>query len=423
MPACFFKTANNDRNGLKEMSKKESKTETENLSLSKQRKLERAKKRAAAKRESLILRITGIVILAAIIGVIGYAAGSAIYRSVKSVKPSADYSACLTDNGFIKDVNAAALVTLPEYKSFTAPLSEIEYSDESVDADIENVLNSHQVLQTETDKKIEDGDKVSIEYVGTVDGVAFEGGSTNDTPADLTIGSGSYIDDFEQQLIGHGVGDHVTVEVTFPEDYGKEDLNGKDAVFEVDIDGIYEKPEFTDEFVAENLSENASTVAEYRQYLKDSHYEENLRNWVDNYLLENSQVSSYPKAYLKNLKSTTKYTEQQQFENMNQMSQAYYGYTMYETFDDYVGMTEAEYDESLDETCKEQMKGELVYQAILENEGLSVTEADYRAYLTEKDGSDDSLNSEVEQYGLGYAMKNMVKEKALEIALRGVTVQ
>ena len=101
MPACFFKTANNDRNGLKEMSKKESKTETENLSLSKQRKLERAKKRAAAKRESLILRITGIVILAAIIGVIGYAAGSAIYRSVKSVKPSADYSACLTDNGFI----------------------------------------------------------------------------------------------------------------------------------------------------------------------------------------------------------------------------------------------------------------------------------------------------------------------------------
>ncbi len=398
-------------------------TKTETISKSKQRRLDREKKRASERREKLILRIVGIVILAAIAGLILYAAGSAIYRKATAVVASSDFSAELTDNGFIKGVTAKELVTLPEYKNYTAPLSEIEYSDESVDADIESVLESHQVLNTETDAKIKDGDKVSIEYVGTVDGVAFEGGSTNGTPTDLTIGSGSYIDDFEQQLIGHGIGETVTVNVTFPEDYGKEELNGKDAVFTVDIDGIYETPEFTDEFVAENLSENASTVEEYRQYLKDSHYEENLKNWVENYLVDNSQISSYPKAYLKNLKATRKYSDEQSFESMNQMYTQYYGSQMYESFDDYTGMSQAEYQDSLDDSCREEEKKDLVYQAILENEGVTVTEADYRAYLTEKDGSADSLDSTIESQGLGYAMKEMVHIKAVEIAMKGVTVQ
>lgn len=73
-----------------------------------------------------------------------------------------------------------------------------------------------------------------------MDGVAFDGGSTNGAGTDLTIGSGSYIDDFEEQLIGHQEGDEVTVEVTFPEDYGNEELNGKDATFEVTINQIYD---------------------------------------------------------------------------------------------------------------------------------------------------------------------------------------
>ena len=404
------------------MSKK-AETATENLSMSKQRKLEREKKRAANKREALILRITGIVILVAIIGAVGFAIGNAVYRNAKEVKPSGDFSAQLDDNGFIKGVQAKDLVTLPEYHSFTAPLSEIEYPDASVEEDIENVLSSHQVLQTETDKKIEDGDKVSIEYVGTVDGVEFEGGSTGGAPTDLTIGSGSYIDDFEQQLIGHGVGDQVEVNVTFPEDYGKEELNGKDAVFTVDIDGIYEKAEFTDEFVQENLSDYASTTEEYRQYLKDSHYKTNLRNWIESYLVDNASVSSYPKAYLKNLKCTQKYKEQQDYETMNQLYIQYSGSPMYDSFESYVGMSESEYDASLDETCMTKEKEDLVYQAILENEGVTVSADEYKTYLLAQEGSDDTYNNSVESYGVGHTVKDYVKIKAVEIATQGVTVQ
>lgn len=96
------------------------------------------------------------------------------------------------------------------------------------------------VLNTDTSLAVADGDKVNIDYVGTVDGVEFDGGNTNGYGADLVIGSGSYIDDFEEQLIGANVGDTVEVVVTFPEDYGVEELNGKEAVFTTTINGIYE---------------------------------------------------------------------------------------------------------------------------------------------------------------------------------------
>ncbi len=112
---------------------------------------------------------------------------------------------------------------------------------ESTDADSSaEDADSDSSYSTDTSLTVEDGDTVNIDYTGYVDDVAFDGGSTNGAGADLTIGSGTYIDDFEEQLIGYHVGDTVTVNVTFPEDYGNEELNGKDAVFEVTINGIYE---------------------------------------------------------------------------------------------------------------------------------------------------------------------------------------
>ena len=93
---------------------------------------------------------------------------------------------------------------------------------------------------TDTSLTVEDGDTVNIDYVGTADGVEFDGGSTEGMGTDLVIGSGSYIDDFEEQLIGAHPGETVEVNVTFPDDYYSTDMAGKDAVFTVTINGIYE---------------------------------------------------------------------------------------------------------------------------------------------------------------------------------------
>ena len=93
---------------------------------------------------------------------------------------------------------------------------------------------------TDTSLTVNDGDTVNIDYVGKIDGTAFDGGSTNGQGTDLEIGSGSYIDDFEDQLVGAHPGDEVEVTVTFPDNYDAADLAGKEAVFDVTVNGIYE---------------------------------------------------------------------------------------------------------------------------------------------------------------------------------------
>ena len=122
--------------------------------------------------------------------------------------------------------------------AITNPFSKGDGDTEGADATTEDTaLNT--TLSTDKSLTVKNGDTVNIDYVGSVDGVEFAGGNTGGTGTDLVIGSGSYIDDFEEQLIGAHPGDKVTVNVTFPEAYGNEELNGKDAVFEVVVNGIY----------------------------------------------------------------------------------------------------------------------------------------------------------------------------------------
>jgi trigger factor len=350
-----------------------------------------------------------------LVSLIGYS----VYQNITRIKPSSEYSEYLTESGYIKDVTATDYLEMADYKNITVPLSEIEYSDESVETDITTLLEEYSTLVTETDALTKDGDSVNIDYVGTVDGVEFEGGNTQGAGADLEIGSGTYIDDFEDQLIGHGVGDEVTVNVTFPTDYQDESLAGKDAVFAVVINGIYELPEFTEAFVKENLSEYASTVEEYREYLKDSHYEDNLTTWLDDYLLENSSVTSYPEDYFNHLKSIKKYEDQSTYESMNELY-ASMGYGSYSSFEEYVGMSESKYDDGLTEGVQDQAKKTLIYQAISELEGVTATAEEFSTYLPEES---DDYDKQVEQYGQGYVMQKILNAKILELLKDNVSVE
>ena len=390
------------------------------MSLGQQRRLEKKREVERVKRNALLGKVISysliVLISAGLVGALGYS----IYRNVTKIKASSDYSTYLTDDGLIKDVTANELVNLTDYKNITAPLSEIEYTDESVEKDIKSLLEEHKELSKETDAAIKDGDKVNIDYVGSVDGVEFSGGNTDGKGADLEIGSNSYVDDFETQLIGHKIGDKVTVNVTFPADYSSADLAGKDAVFEVVINGIYVTPEFTDAFVKENLSENASTAAEYKEYLKKTNYDKNLDTWLEKYLLENTTVKSYPAKYFNHLKSIKKYEDQMSVEYMNNLYSSM-GYNQTTTFEEYVGMSEAKYDAKLDDAIKDRAKKTLLYQAIYEKEGLSASKDDYAAYFDED--STGGYDAQVEQQGVGYVMQQIIDKKVLDYVKDLVTVK
>lgn len=184
----------------------------ENRKMAQQRRAQERKKNAIRKRISTILAVLiPILVLAALMAIL------IIFSA-----PSSSDSSGGSDTGTAEDSSGSGS------------------TDTTDTTDSDSANSSTDTYSTDTSLTVEDGDTVNIDYVGSIDGVEFDGGNTNGAGTDLTIGSGLYIDDFEEQLIGAHPGDTVEVNVTFPEDYGNEELNGKDAVFEVVINGIYE---------------------------------------------------------------------------------------------------------------------------------------------------------------------------------------
>ncbi|MDY6329403.1 MAG: trigger factor [Lachnospiraceae bacterium] len=167
---------------------------------------------------------------------------------------------------FTAEVAVKPEVELGEYKGVEVPKSDVSVSDEEIMAEIDREREQNSRIITVDDRAVEDGDMTVIDFEGFVDGVAFEGGKGTDYP--LTIGSHSFIDTFEEQLIGKNIGEEVDVNVTFPEEYHAEELKGKPALFKVTVKEIKKKelPELDNDFV-EDVSE-FSTVDEYKASIK-----------------------------------------------------------------------------------------------------------------------------------------------------------
>ncbi|MBQ6128382.1 MAG: hypothetical protein IJI51_01845, partial [Lachnospiraceae bacterium] len=161
---------------------------------------------------------------------------------------------------------------------------------------------------------------------------------------------------------------------------------------------------------------------EYEQSLKDEYREGQLHDYVDNYIKDNSTVNKFPNKFLKQLEATTKYADVQSYEYMNQM---YSQYGMEAgSFDDFVGKTGEEYDADVIDRAQKFGKADLVYQAVLESEGITFTPEESEAIVREMyDDDEQTFNSFIEQYGKGYTMKQAVQKKAVDIALEGATVK
>ena len=157
-------------------------------------------------------------------------------------------------------------VTLGEYKGVEVEKVSAEVADSDVDAELEAARHKNGRLITVEDRPVADGDNTVIDFKGFIDGKAFDGGEGIDYP--LTIGSHSFIDTFEEQLIGKNLGDKCEIEVTFPEEYHAPELAGKPAKFEVTIKEIKmtELPELNDEFASE--VSDFETLAEYKDDIR-----------------------------------------------------------------------------------------------------------------------------------------------------------
>ncbi len=392
----------------------------EGMSASKAKR-ERAKdEREALKRSARRTRAILIAIPVLIIALIAGYAGRQVYIEKNKTVASTDYSAMLNDDGSIKDVDVTQYVKTFDINDVKIAKSDVEFTDEDMEENIKTQLETYKELSTDAELTVADGDEVNIDYVGTMDGEEFEGGSAQDY--DLTIGSNSFIDDFETQLVGTHPGDQVTVDVTFPDPYeNNPDYAGKDASFAVTVNGIYQLGEFNNAFVKKNLSEYGNTVKEYKAEIKKTNEESNLAAAVNNYVNDHISADSYPKDYIKHLKSLQMTMDQQEFDYMAQMYAAYgmaFNYTNVMEYKQ-VSTTE-EYEKLLTEAAQDTCLKNMAYQELAAQAGITVTDEDFDAFVEENSVDEESQ----ETFGKAYLIQNYIlPEKVRDYLTEHATVE
>ena len=298
--------------------------------------------------------------------------------------------------GYMKDLNAEDYVTLGEYKGVEVTLDEPEITDEYLDGYIEYVQQNNAVSTPVTDRAVEMGDVVNIDYVGKIDGVAFDGGSAQGS--DLTIGSGQFIDGFEDGCIGMKVGETKDVEATFPDPYkNNPDLAGKVAVFTVTVNSISveEIPELTDEYVQSLSLEGCTNVEEYRAYVYDvlleqqqESYESDKADLAYEKVAAECEFKDAPEAMVTRMNNTLT-SNLSSYASMYGVDLGTYVSAMY-------GGTAEEYETTLLEQSKMMAQHYLMMQAIADREGLSVSDEELEEQLSQE--AQDYGYETVEEY-------------------------
>lgn len=265
-------------------------------------------------------------------------------------------------------------ITLGTYKGLTATMSITPLTDEEFETELTTYLNSATVYEHVTDRAAAEGDTVIVDYVGTMDGVAFSGGTAQNQSVTISENSG-YIPGFAEGLIGAMPGTTVAVNVTFPADY-YEDMAGKDAVFTFTVHYIQgEKiaPEATDEFITLFTDGAFTSIAEFRTYYREyldataesEAYTAALESlWTQ--ATSNATIHSLPEQHVQYYYETYK----TQYEQMAQ----YYGMTL-----DQLGITDA----TLRSTAEDLTRQDLVFYALAQAENITLTDEEYAQRLSE----------------------------------------
>lgn len=300
-------------------------------------------------------------------------------------------------------------VKLGKYKGVKVDKADTEVTDEEVDAEINRERENNARNIEVTDRAVKDGDMTVIDFEGFVDGVAFEGGKGENYP--LTIGSGAFIPGFEEQLVGAEIGKEVEVNVTFPEDYQAEDLQGKAAVFKCTVKEIKEKelPELDDEFASE-VSE-FETLAEYKSDVKDKLTEKKVKEAketkeaaVIEAIVSDSEIE-IPGPMLE--------TQQRQMIDEFAQRMQMQGLSM----EQYFQFTGATYDKMIEQVkpqAEKRIKSRLVLEAVAQAEKIEASEEDYEEELK---NMAEVYQMEVEK------VKEMLPDKSAEQIKQDIAVR
>ena len=312
-------------------------------------------------------------------------------------------------------IDVEKCVTLGDYKGVTVEKTIQSVTDEDVQNEIDNALANYPV---EVDQAAKEGDTVNIDYVGKIDGEEFDGGS--DQGADLKLGSGKFIDGFEDGLIGARKGETRTLNLTFPEDY-TQDLAGKAVEFTVTVNAVKEPlSEPTDQWVADNI-EGYDSLADYKAGIRSEQEESNEQTaenqvryaaWTQ--VIDNCTINEYPET----LVEVGKKLYEQQVETY-----AKYAGMELDAYIESSGLTQEEYQSNMEEYGKNVAAQALVCQAICDKEGFAIGDDDYQKalqdMLTEYGCTEDEL---IQTYGQDNVEQSIMLNRVSNLILENANV-
>lgn len=334
-------------------------------------------------------------------------------------------SACGKDTAYLSEIKASDYVTLGEYKGIEVTQPEPEVTDEYVDSYIEYLRSQRTVAVEVTDRTtVQEGDTVNIDYTGYRDGVAFEGGTAQGDS--LTIGSGRFIDGFEDGLIGTSVGETVTLELTFPDNYTNAELAGAAVTFDVTVNSISisETPELTDELVQEFGIEDCSTVEELRTYVYDVFYEEAVSMYEDaiasditQAVMANSIFSEPPEKMVKRYQDVL-------LESMTAQA-ASYGVNLDTFMMNYYGMDTESYMAVFQEDAATMAQQYIMFQAIADAEGLNPTKDEIAQKMEEEalEFGYESVDAFKEEVGEEVYYEYLISETAMDFLKENAVIK
>lgn len=334
------------------------------------------------------------------------------------------------ENKAAKDIeyNASDYVTLGEYKGMEVKLtSDYEVTEEDVKSKIESLLTSYPAYEDSDKTTVENGDFVNIDYEGLQDGVAFEGGTAQGTV--LEIGSGSFIEGFESGLIGANVGDTVSLNLTFPENYQNTEMAGQAVVFNVTINKIVNKADMTydtmtDQYVTDNFSSSGyETVQDLKDGVKEqltqsneSTKESDTQSAVLEKLKEICTVNSLPDGVLD--QRVKEYKEQ-----MEKVLKEKYDMEM-EDYLSSINKTQEDFDTEITDYMQQNLEMEMILTAIADKENIEVDEDGYKEYLANviSGGGYEDEDALMEEYGEDYVKTIYRNNKAMDMVRENAVV-
>ena len=310
-----------------------------------------------------------------------------------------------TSNVLFVNTDFDKVMTLAEYKGLELDTSSDDFK-ELFDNTVASDVKSNSLYMEKTEGTVLEGDIANIDFVGKKDGVAFDGGTG--ASYDLEIGSGSFIPGFESGLIGVKIGDTVDLNLTFPKDYGKEELNGQDVVFTVTVNSVQTTEGVEPKDIYKDLG--YETLEKYESDVK----ERAIKNYFLEAVTANSEIKEYPEEDIKILQTQIK-------DALENNISTYYGMTL-DAYITKMGTTLVEFESDLlNNQIKPLIEDIMPLYAILEKEGVKVTQKDTDAKLDEivKEYEDAGTTTDAAtlKKSLGeYSIEGLiVEEKAYEI--------